>query len=135
MDIKTMVGNRLSFSIYGAIEGNSSFEGTAIGSIAGTHVPQSEVALVNHSNIWPAIPEEIREPLADSFTAYDYLIIATDGGSLYYLGDPWINMSTVIMENIRTATVVVESFTDSDASRLRSVLESNGYTVGKVDIA
>lgn len=135
MDIKTMVGNRLSFSIYGAIEGNSVFAGTAIGSISGSHVSQPEVALVNHNNIWPAVPEDIRAPLADSFTAYGYLIIASDGGDVRYIGEPWINMSTVMIENIRTATIVVESFTDSDASRLRSVLESNGYSVGSVEIA
>lgn len=135
MNIKDLVGQKVSFSIYGAIGGESEFSGKAVGSMEGSFIPDPGTALVNHSNIWPAIPKDITDPLADSFSSYEYLIMVSDSGEVSYIGSPWINYDSVLAENLRTASVEVINFTDQDASRLRKVLESNSFTVGTIKIA
>lgn len=127
------VGTSYRFSIYGSINGVSNFEGVLASTVLGQYISPESNAHVNHANIYPALPEEVRVLYPnDVHTEYNYYHIVTDAGNHYYIGQPWVNVNTVQELTQKIKVVEIIDPDDRDNSELVSLLESRNYTVKTV---
>lgn len=128
------VGKKYRFSIYGSINGVSNFEGIIASNPLGTYLDPKANGHVNHANIYPALPEEVKVLYPnDNYTSYNYYMLVTDAGNTYYIGEPWINSATI--EELTQKIKVIEVI-DPDGrsnSELVSLLESRNYSVRTVN--
>lgn len=127
------VGQRNRFAIYGSIGEHSAFEGEVKGKVMGSYLPADSNAHVNHANIYPQLPEEIRNLYNDDYHSYDYYIIETDAGNTFFIGAPWINAKTI--EEL-SETVLVVNIKDPEGrtqEELVKLLKTNGYEVSKLE--
>ena len=125
------IGADLSITIYGAIGGINTFSGVVVGHKAGKYLNVSANAHINHSNIYPTIPEEERIAVADDFQSYNYVEIFIEGSDSIFVGHPWIRPGTLVVNDKVIRTVSLEDPFD-DATQLSKVLTSAGYIVNSV---
>lgn len=121
------LGNSITLSIYGTIGGANSFEGEVVSVINGAHIPSDANGFANHSNIYGALPEEVRNVTPDRYNSYNYVMLNT-GAGIVYIGIPWIRADSV-QDNTTSTTEVRVIDTYNDNTRLTNVLRSNGYDV------
>lgn len=125
-------GTKYRFSIYGSISGISNIEGTLVGTALGQYIVAEANAQVNHANIYPALPEEIRRLYDDNHASYNYYHFVTDAGNHYYIGEPWINQNTLEELSQKIKVIEVIDPDDRDNSELTALLESRRYEVKSV---
>lgn len=128
-------GSQIRFSIYGNIGGKKEFTGTVASSAAGEFLPPGTSADINHVNIYPTLPSAVKAVTENAYTAYNYIALSLADKSIVYIGKPWIVETTLMRVVPRVATVTVQGITDPDGTKLRRVLESNGYSVSSVTIS
>lgn len=131
------VGSKVDFSIYGNIEGKTIFSGTVMGHVSSTiaGMVQGNGIITNHANIWPTLPEDVRSPYVNAFSAYDYVAIQAEDGTVDYIGLPWIINDTLTKQIQRIATIGLVNFSDPDASKLSRLLQTHGYEINSIAIA
>lgn len=126
------LGAEVSFSIHGTIGGANTFSGEVVSAIGGAHIPPNANGFTNHSNIYPALPDEVRAVTDDSYNSYNYVALSTGAADLVYIGIPWIADSTLQTVNETTKSVTVKD-PFNDSLRLSQVLKTNGYEVTAVE--
>lgn len=129
IDINT--GDIVSFSLYSGINGTTTLSGKVQAKL--THelasvMPGSNL-VTNHTNIWPLLPQEVKDNYTNSHTSYEYIALKTNNGTVYFIGIPWIREATLEKENPKTAELVLGNFTEVDGVRLGKILAQHNYTV------
>lgn len=125
------VDDNVSFTVYSAVNGATSFKGVVEGMLSGKIHPFKDEAAAIHSTIYPLLPEALRVIYEDDYRTYNYYAIARDDGSVVYIGEPWINESTITYISEKQRKIIVTGFTGTDAD-LRLILEQNRVTVKSV---
>lgn len=125
-------GKRYRVSLYGLIGDTSLIEGELASTTLGSYVSPESNAAVNHANIYPTIPEEVRKSYKDDYTSYSYLHLVTDAGTHYYVGMPWINASMTVELSNTLKVVEISDPLGRDDSELISLLESRDYNVSSI---
>lgn len=120
------IGSKFSFMLYGSIGTVRTMEATLVGIGSYSMLPPESGADINHANIWPEVPSEIRDTYQDNPAAYAYAVFITASSERYYIGIPWINASTITVITTKRATVTISNF-NGDVSRLYALLESDGH--------
>lgn len=123
-------GSKIEFTIYGNIDQRAAFSGTYAGVFYGPYVPASANHFVNHSNIYPKLPEFVREVISDDFTSYNYLVLVGDDGITRYIGLPWIISTSLKTVLNRTLEITLPNF-DKDPLQFRKELEGLGVKIGR----
>lgn len=123
---------RVSFFIYGSIQGRSEFVGEIAGKIAGRFIPSTANGFDNHRIIYPQLPEEVRDRTEDNHASYEYLIVVLNDGSEWYVGYPWINAASWTTLDGREIQVPIRNFQDPDYKRVTAILRSHNYDVGPI---
>lgn len=138
MSIKNIpVGGTVNFSIYGNIEGRVEFSGTVIGHVtsAMAAIDPSSGIVINHANIWPTLPEDVKGAYANSPNSYEYTVVQAEDGTSSYIGDIWVNNDTIVTVNRRVANIELSDFDDPDTSNLSQLLQTHGYKITRFTIS
>lgn len=126
------IGTKYRFSIYGAIGDNSHFEATAIGLTEGRYLPFDSNANVNHANIYPGLPAEVKAQMSDDYTSYRYYSFISDGGVQYYIGSPWIRSETIEELSAQELVIKIDNFEGTDYTPIYKALEKIGANVTSI---
>lgn len=130
-DVK--VKDNLTFSMYGIVNGTSEISGVVISRMSAIAVPPTSSAPTDHVNIYRDLPQEIKDVIEDDWQSYNYIAIKRETDVLY-IGEPWIVLGTLFRDDISLAVITLNGFRDSDVVPLRTLLESNGYSVKKINL-
>lgn len=128
------IGDNINFTLYGAVNGKVEFSGKVISRLSSDGIPNTSTVPTDHVNIYRDLPLEVQEGIEDDYTSYNYVAVKTTDG-VFYIGEPWLVVSTLTLDNINTATITLTGFRDSDAVPLRQLLTAQGYTVDKIKVS
>lgn len=119
------LGSKLRCITHSSVNNTMQHEGTVVGVASGLALPAHAGASVFHTRIYPTLPEEVREVVADDELSYDYVILRADDGQLFYIGTPWISS----IENISTLVrnVVIHGSDEIADDRIIKDLLLMGY--------
>jgi hypothetical protein len=125
------IGDNIMFTTYGPVAGKVEFAGKVIGLSTAEWLPVTTTAPTDHVNIYRDLPTEVQEYVEDNYSSYNYIAVKTIDG-VFYIGEPWIVLGTLVLDNPATATVTVSDYRESDTNLLTQLLLSNGFKVTKV---
>lgn len=128
------INSKVKFSIHGAINNISTIEGRVVGLLIGKWLPPGNNALINHANIYPTLPVDVRNMYDDVYSSYNYYHIVTDNGQHYYIGTIWIKEKTIVTATNRSLLVKLSDYNDATDKRIRMVLESEGYHISSISV-
>lgn len=126
------VGQKVKFTIAGAINGRTDYEGTIAGTTDGKFVPVASNPSINHTNIYPNLTPAKKLEYADLYTSYVYIQLHMADGTLVYIGEPWIVDSTIVELTSTDLVVKLSNFNTERKSELIKLLTQHDYTVKSV---
>lgn len=85
-----------------------------------------------HANVYGSLPENTAP---DDHTRYYYLVVVLSSGARTAVGLPWIVTDSVQLKTRGRANISVEDVGPEDMENIKRALVSNGFIVGKIDLA
>jgi hypothetical protein len=85
-----------------------------------------------HANVYGSLPANTAP---DDHTRYYYLVVVQTNGSTTALGLPWIVSDSVQLKERGRISVSIEDTGPEDMANIKRALISNGFTVGKIELA
>lgn len=125
------IGQHITFSLHSSIGSKATWEGDVAGITAGKVVPASANSFVNHTNIYPTLPEADRFVVEDDYTSYNYLMLIV-GSEVVYIGLPWIVEGSIQTDLDESINVNITPPQGHTSERLVQVLKANGYSVNSI---
>ena len=120
-----------SFDVYPAPLLGTNFKNVTVLAVMDFETANNEFdALARHVNYYSYLPTGTPNNPA----AYDYIKIKTTADNVIIIGIAWINMSTVVEVESRTATVTIKNITATDVPRIKNALVQNGFNDIAIDI-
>lgn len=126
--------DQVEFSIYGNINSSSTFRGTVAGIVSGRFVPTTANPDVNHTNIYPSLPDSKKAIYSDDYSSYKYLHLRTENETDVYIGFPWVKDATISMLAVATYTIVLTDFDTDRQTEVIQALKQRGFTVGSTSL-
>lgn len=77
-----------------------------------------------HANLYPYFKDKAGIP--DDFTAYQYVIIVAEGGSLQAIGVPWIDESSYNIVDTKVCNIVINNYQIVWGSAIKDTLNNLG---------
>jgi hypothetical protein len=132
------IGSEYTFDVFGSIDGQQTFTGTAIGVYDARYasIQDSEVLEVNIINNYPNLDADTKELLNNDpdYRAFPVLKLIDAQKVEFSIAFPWINDSTFKKTTVGQATVLVDGITADNIFELRAALVSNGFDVVKISL-
>lgn len=123
---KILLGDVISFNLYGSNIINNVSNGKVIGIVDGTSLRNPQQAAANHANIYSSIPENPYAVVPNDFTQYNYLVVKLVDNTIAEYGIPWITPTITRLQR-KTATVLIHDFDPSQLTSLVNLLNAHGY--------
>ena len=124
--------DKVSLTLHGAVNGTTQINGVVISITSWNGIPVSSSAPTDHVNLYPLLPDVVKDTTPDSWTAYRYIGIKMADGTVQYVGYPWIVNSTAILDNPVVAIITLNDFNESSSESLKALLRVNGYSVDNI---
>lgn len=120
-----------SFSVYPkALLGNDFQNVTILGTINYILANRVISCQEKHVQVYPYIPVANGTP--NDYRQYNYIDVRLASGEETVLGIPWIDASTIVLQQAQTINVAIGNVTAADVDKVRNCLVANGYN--NVDI-
>lgn len=128
------VGKKYNLTIHGTLEGAKDFSGLITGITTGAFLPAVADAGINHANIYPTLPEDVKLTTANDYTTYNFVSLRTDSGTEFYIGLPWILAGSVELVQDVVMDIRLSNFKEADKDMVLKVLQQAGQTVSSMTV-
>lgn len=116
--------SKYDFEVYPSSLLGTDFKNVTIEGTITPELAQREIDIfAQHRQFYPMLPNTT----PDDATAYDYVVIRTQGGIRRILGLAWIDENTITLVESRTMVITIPNTKTGDVSAVRNALAANGF--------
>ena len=123
-DVK--IGDVITLTAHGTNALPNIIDAEVLSITSGTALRSPVDASTAHANVYPTLPQNVKELFRDDFQSYNYLVLRRSDDTIVEYGFPWIVTSTLTRKDRKTGTVTIRDFDSSVETSVREFLAVRG---------